>query len=318
MKIKQVPLDGLYFQDERFRISPFFSLDKLILSLKKIGLIQPPLVTWRDNLLILVTGWKRVLACLEMSLSPIPVICLEEKSDLKLFQKAFYENLTVREYSLLEKAEILNKLVHFGEGEKSILEHYLPLLGIPQTTYHLDLYLAFSEFSPEVKKAAYEKAMPFAALELLVAFSPRDRHRLLPLLLPLGQNKQKELLEDCREISIRDELPVSRILREPDIQKFLDSKKLSPLQKSNKIRHILRKKRYPYLSSRQDHFDSALRKADWPKDVSLHPSPFFEEDRFTLQFSFRNKEELESHLSNLHAISTKKEFSGVFKPPADD
>lgn len=318
MKTEYVPLDSLYLQDERFRISRFLSLDRLILSLKEIGLIHPPLVTWRDNLLILVTGWKRVLACLELSLSPIPVVCLEEQSDLKLFQKAFYENLAVREYSLLEKVEILKKLKHFGEEEKSILKHYLPLLSIPPTTYHLDLYVAFSEFSPEIKKAVHEKAMPFAVLELFAAFSPQDRHRILPLLLPLGQNKQKELLEDCREISIRDELPASEILRASDIQKVLDSKKLSPLQKSDRIRHFLRKKRYPYLSSRQERFDSALKKVDWPKDISLHPSPYFEEDNFTLQFSFRNEKELERHVSKLHDISTKKEFSEVFKPPPDD
>ena len=121
MKIQQVPLENLYLQDERFRISRFFSFDRLILSIKEIGLVHPPLVTWRDNLLIPVTGWKRILACLELSFSPIPVVCLDEPSDLKVFLKAFYENLAIREYSLLEKAEILKKLKHFGENEKSII-----------------------------------------------------------------------------------------------------------------------------------------------------------------------------------------------------
>jgi len=318
MKTENIPLDILYLQDERFRISYFFSLAKLVLSLKKIGLTHPPLAAWRDNLLILVTGWKRVLACLELSLSPIPIVCLEEQSDLKLFQKAFYENLAIREYSLLEKAEIVKKLLHFGEEKKSILKHCLPRLGIPPTAYHLDAYLAVAALSPEMKTFIHEKQMPLASVELLIGFSPEDRQLLLPLLLPLSQNKQKELLEDCREISIREELPVNRILAAADIQEILDAKKLSPLQKSNKIRHLLRKQRYPHLSSRQERFQTALRKVDWPRDVSLHPSPFFEEDRVTLQFSFRNEQELKSCLSKLQAASANKEFSGVFKPSADD
>ena len=318
MKIEQVPLDSLYLQDERFRISRFFSLDRLILSLKEIGLVHPPLVTWRDNLLILVTGWKRILACLELSLSPVPVVCLEEQSDLKVFLKAFHENLAIREYSLLEKGEILKKLKLFGEKEKSIVRHHLPRLGIPPTAYHLDMYLAFSEFLPDIQRTIHDKQMSFAVLELLASFSSQDRERLLPLLLPLGQNKQKELLEDCREISIREELSAVKILESTDIRKILASKKLSDLQKSNKIRHLLRKKRYPHLSSQQERFDTTLKEVDWPRDVSLEPSRFFEEDKMTIRFNFKNGEELKDTLSKLQEASSKKEFAKIFKPPTDD
>ncbi len=318
MNVEQVPLDTLYLQDERFRISRFFALDRLILSLKEIGLVHPPLVIWRDNLLILVTGWKRILACLELSLSPIPVVCLEEQDDLKVFLKAFHENLTIREYSLLEKAEILKKLKHFGEKEKSIVRHYLPRLGIPSTAYHLDTYLAFSEFHPDIQKTIHEKQMSFAVLELLASFSPQDRKRLLPLLLPLGLNKQRELLEDCREISIREDLSAVEILMSSDIRKILTSKKLSDLQKSNEIRHLLRKKRYPHLSSQQERFVTTLKNVDWQRDVNLEPSRFFEEDKMTLRFNFKNEEELKDTLSKLQEVSSKKEFVKIFKPPTDD
>ncbi len=318
MKTENIPLDSLYLEDERFRISYFFSLDKLILSLKEIGLVHPPLVTLRDNLLILVSGWKRVLACLELSLSPIPVVYVEDKSDLKAFLMAYYENLAVREFSLLEKAEILKRFKQFGEKEKPILKHHLPLLGIPPTAHHLDMYLFFSQLNPEIKKIIHEKHMSFASLEILATFSPQDREVFLPLLLPLNLNKQKELLEDFREISIRDDRPVSKIIESEEIRAILGSEKLSSLQKSNKIRHVLKKKRYPHLSSWEEKFDATLRNLDWPKDVSLQPSPFFEDDKVTLQFSFKNEQEFKRHLSKLQDVSSKKAFSGVFKPSSDE
>jgi len=318
MNMEYIPLDSLYLKDERFRISYFFSLDKLILSFKEIGLVHPPLVTWRDNLLILVSGWKRVLACLELSLSPIPVVCIEEKNDLKVFLMAYYENLAVREFSLLEKAEILKRLKHFGEKEKSILKHHLPQLGIPPTAYHLDMYLSFSRFSPEIKKIIHEKRMSFASLELLAGFRSQDRKVLLPLLFPLNQNKQKELLEDLREISIRDDMPVLKILKSEEIRAILGSEKLSSLQKSNMIWHVLKRKRYPHLSSWEEKFDAALKTVNWPEDVSLQPSPFFEDDKVILEFSFKSEQEFKRCLSKLQDVSSKKAFSRVFKPSSDE
>ena len=85
MKIKQLPLNQIFLQDERFRISHYFSLERMILSLRRVGLINPPLVCFRDNHFILVSGWKRTLACREIFLSPIPVQVSEEEDELGTF-----------------------------------------------------------------------------------------------------------------------------------------------------------------------------------------------------------------------------------------
>jgi len=83
MKKENLSPDEIYLKDERFRISYYFSLQRLMDSLRKIGLINPPLVTVRSGRFILVTGWKRVLACLKLSFPSIPVRVSEEKDDLQ-------------------------------------------------------------------------------------------------------------------------------------------------------------------------------------------------------------------------------------------
>ncbi len=313
MKKKNLSLKEISLEDERFRISYFFSLDKLILSIQKVGLLTPPLVALRDKHFILVTGWKRVLACIKLSLSPVPVFFLEEEDDLKTFLVAFYENLATREFSLLEKAEILRRLKKFGEDEKSIVKHYLALLDIPSALSNLESFLAFSGIEPEVKRIIHKKNIPFSSVKLLVGFTAQERKLLLPLLLPAGQSKLKGILEDLKEISRRNDIPSQKILSSKEILDIMESEKLSPLQKTDKVRQILRKKRYPALSLREESFDSLLKKLGLPKTVKVKPSPFFEEDNFMVNFSFENSEELKANLLKLQELSSKKEFSAIFK-----
>jgi hypothetical protein len=313
MKKKKLSLKEIFLEDERFRTSYYFSLEKLILSIQNVGLLSPPLVAFRDKHFILVSGWKRVLACIKLSLSSLHVFVIEEEDELKTFLMAFYENLAIREFSLLEKSEILSRLKRFGEDEKKIVQHYLPLLDIPSTLSHLESYLAFSKIESGVKRTIYEKNMPFSSVKILAEYTPQERKSLLPLLLASGQNRMKEILEDLKEISRRNDTAPKKILSSKEILNIMESEKLSPLQKADKIRLILRKKRYPALSSRRESFDSLLKKLRLPKTVAVKPSPFFEEDNFSVNFSFGNRKELINSLLKLQELASKQELSAILK-----
>lgn len=316
MKRETITLDKIFLKDERYRISHHFSLEKLIISLREIGLVHPPLLSLQDHRLILVSGWKRVLACLELSLSPLEVYVTEERDDLRIFLAALYENLATREFSLVEKSEILGKLEKFGEKKERIVKYYMPLLNIPPTPFYLDLFLGLSQFEPELKKAIHEKTMPLSTVQMLAEFASEERKLLFPLLLPLSQNKQRELLDDVGEVSRKNDIPVREILGAKDIQEILNSTKFSALQKSEKTRVVLKKKRYPFFSSWKEAFDSSLRKIHWPKEISIKPSPFFEDRNISLTFNFRNKREFEANLSKLQEIASRKEFPEMFRLPS--
>lgn len=313
MKRENLALSEIFLKDERFRISYYFDLDKLITSLKEVGLLNPPLVTQRGGRFILVSGWKRVMACLKLSLSPIPVLVVQGKSELETFLWAFYENLGAREFSLVEKAEVIAKLKKFGEDEKNIVSRYLPLLNIPPTLSHLDSYLVFSRLEPALKKFIHEKNLPFSLAELFLEFSTSERKRLLPLVSPLSRSKMKEFLESLKEISRRDELPVRKILASKEVKDILDSRRLSSLQKADRIRLVLRKKRYPILCSWEESFDSVRRKMRWPREIILTPTPYFEEKRLSVSFNFENQEEFKASLLKLEQLASKREFFELFK-----
>jgi len=303
----------IYLKDERFRISYYFSLEKMIDSLKKIGLIHPPLVTYRQGRAILVSGWKRVLACLKLSLASIPVEVSQVEDDLQNFFMAFYENLATRNFSLVEKAEIIHKLKEFGLEKNHIIKDYLPLLDIPSSSFCYEGYLALAQFKPEEKELIHEKNILFSSLQKLSAFKPESRKLILPFLLSLGQNKQKEVLENLQEISQRENIPVEEFLMTEEIQDILSSEKLPPLQKADNFRLLLRKRRYPLLSFWRESFDSSLKKMRWPKEIGIKHSPFFEDENISVTFNFKNKEELEENLMKLQKMASHEEFPRIFK-----
>lgn len=318
MQSATIPIKSLFLDDERFRISYFFSLDKLIQSLKHIGLVQPPIVAHRGGHTILVSGWKRVMACREISLSPLPVFVLEEEDDLKAFEVPLFENLAAREMSLLEKAEIVLRLKKFGEGEETIVKRYFPLLAIPPTLQSMDTYLSIAEFAPQIKKFIHDKNMTLVTAQLISELNPLERNLVIPLLEPFGQNKQRELLEGLLELSRKRRIPVEKLISSQKIQGVLSSEKLSPLQKSDQIRELLHRNMAPAVHAWKDTLDSTLKKLRWPREIVVSPSPYFEDNDLEIKFSAKSASDFQKKLSKLEDLAAKDDFPGIFPPYDDD
>jgi ParB family chromosome partitioning protein len=310
--IMKLGLDDINLGDERFRTSYFFPLDPFVRSLKRVGLVSPPVVCIREGSYVLVTGWKRILACREISLSPLSVLEAEEKPDLEMFLLAFFENLATREFGLAEKAEVVRRLEGFGETAEAVVRSYLPLLDLPADRAVRDLLIKLSRTGDDVKKFIRSKNPPLHVVRPLLELIPEEQAFLVPWLLMLGQNKQRELLEDLEEIEARDGTGLQELLASPGIREALVSSSLPAVQRSERLRAFLREKRFPLYSSWRESFEKARRGLGWPEDIGLAPSPFFEGEDLTVEFSFRSREEFLERLGRLEALASKKDFAGLF------
>jgi hypothetical protein len=314
-KLKQLDLHELNLEDTRFRISEFFSSDRLALSIKKIGLLYPLLVTLRKGRFVLVSGWKRLSACLKLGISRAPALILDEPDDLKAFLFGLYENLAGREFPLLEKAEIVARLDAFGMAGSKIMKDILPLLQIPPTAFYLDSFLSISRLDSIAKKAIAAKNLPFPIARMLAEFQTEDLEKIIPLLLPLGQNKQREVLEDLLEISKRKNIFPRHILETPGIRAVLQSSKWPPVQKSERVHLALRRERFPHLTAWEESFQSALRELGWPRGISLEPAAYFETDDMEASFRFKGEKEFQARLRQLLDVSSRQEFQKIFTRP---
>lgn len=313
MRSADIKLDAIKIKDERFRISYYFDLHALIHSISEIGLIHPPVITYRTGDAIIVTGWKRVLACLSLDLPSLPCFIFEGQDDFEAFRLCLEENLAFRQFSLLEKAQILRRLIQLGVPENAVVKDYLSPLGIPKTLNHLDIYLCISALDSETKAVIHSKNMAFPVVKLLIEYSEEERQLLLSFLHPLGQNKQRELLQNLLELSKRDRRSVQDILSGWETQKISADQNLSPHQKAEKIRNLIQRQRYPALSTWKDAFESQKKDLEWPDDIKIEPSPFFEGQEFSVQFTFKDFDEYRKKLNKLNQVASEEKISQLLK-----
>jgi hypothetical protein len=318
MKLFDVSLNDIDLKDDRFRISYFFDLEKLLLSIKKIGLVSPLIIVKREeSRYILVSGWKRIFACLDLSLSSIPVFLLDDEDDRRIFLLSLYENLAVRNFNLLEKAEILHRLNAFINDEKKIVRQFFPLLDIPATLSYLDIFLKIARLDFTWKKVIFEKKLSLPPIQLLTEFTPADRAPLLPLVLPMSLNKLKQFLEDLFELSKKTGDSPKAILSTPEIQSVRQADNVSSLQKAEKVRSLIRSKRYPSLSSWKKSFASSLKKARLSKEVAFNAPSFFEDGEFAVTFSLKNKEAFQKRLAKLQDLISDEDLFLMFERDHD-
>lgn len=318
MKYTTIDVDKIELKDDRFRISYFLPHQGLIESIKTAGLINPPVLSYREKIPVIISGWRRVFACRKLSFKSIPVFISEETDDLEAFKLTVYENLSIRKYSIVEKAEIVKKIKGFGAGEEEIVRKYLPLLDIPPLLKYLHPYLKIAEFELELKKLIHSRNTDFNVLKLMIEFSPPERMLLMPYILPLGKNKQRALVTTIYELSRKEEMSVADILSLPDVGKISEDEKLSSLQKAERLCSLLEAKRNPVLNSWNNAFDKVLKGLNISSGIVVTPSAFYEKEDISLNFSFKNRKEFINKLSELQKIADKNGFSGLFKNPSDD
>jgi ParB family chromosome partitioning protein len=299
--------------DERFRTSFFGSREKLAFSIKRVGLLHPPLVTRLDGRWVLVSGWKRVLACRDLGLAAIDAFDTGEKDALKNFLLGFLENLGAREFGLVEKAEILARLAAFGEKREALIKDDMPLLDLARNEDILRAMLEISGFSAAIKKGLEEMSAPFPVARQLTLFSPEERAAVLPHLLPLGRNKQKEVLENLWEVTRRDRVSVMDVLASQPVREVMEAGSLSGLQRSEGLRHELRRMRFPAVSRREEDFEKTVRGLDIPREVGLTPPAFFEKNEVRMSFSVRSPEALRSILDRLGRLAHDEHFRALFE-----
>ena len=318
MKFTQIDPAEIELADDSFRISFFYTGAELKNSIQEVGLLNPPVLTRREGRLILVSGWKRVLACMNLKLQLIPIFISSQKDELELFTTSVYENASVRSLTGVEKAETLARLKKFGASDAILVRRFFPLLGIPCNPEYLKLFFSLSEFNNEEKRLIHQKNMSIAVLQALVFFDAEERGLLLHWLQALGQNKQRELLNLLRDISQREKQSPLNILSVPQIRELAINDMLSLPQKAEKILSFLREARNPSLSLWTKAFEAVLKKLDIERGILVDPSPYFEGEDLSLHFSFKSREELLTKLGQVKKLADQSNFNDIFKTPPQD
>lgn len=305
-KLQLIDLDQVDFSDRLFQISTSVS-DELEASIRLVGLTSLPILQQMSvRRFRIVSGFRRLVALRNIGHNDFQaLIASQDLSPLKLFEIAIYDNMSVRPLNPIEISTILNKLEYrFNLTDNEIVERYLPKLGLGKNAKILALYIPLAILEQPIQEAVANDQIALQIASQLALASADERSLFLELVqqLHLGKNKQKDYWRLLRDLSMIEKCSITNILSRPQAQKIIKDQQLSPSQRGESLKHFLYQMRYPRYSRTEDKYHELIKEMRLPPDLSFKPTPFFEGDRFTVQFSFRTRSEYHQMVRRLQEL----------------
>jgi ParB/RepB/Spo0J family partition protein len=311
IKCSQIDFDNTYF----LMSYPLVS-EKIIESVGTIGVLHPIIVSSCEGTYQIITGFKRAYACRQLGLEMVNayIYQVEPENALSAFSLALHENVSHRTFNDVEKSLILTKLLEqFHCDRAEVIRYYMPILGLAPNGKVLDIYLKLADFEEEIKRYIAAHELPMAMFELLANLSSDDRTAVFTLIstLKLGVNTIKELVTELDEIALRDNCSIHYVLSGKHIQEILDHEKYSKPQKAERIRRIIRERRYPELTTLESEYHKHLTQLHLPHGLRVQTDKFFEDEELSVAFRFQTPEQLREFAEELLKLSQTRELQNL-------
>lgn len=289
-----------------FTMSYCFSIGKLLQSIKEVGLINPPILyATPNNRFNIVCGLRRIIACEILGIDRIPAILVENASNLQLLLINFYDNLTVRNFNLIEQAMMIERLsIFFDEHE---LSKFLVLFNMKPAKETIDFCRWLTSLPDYFKIHVARGEFSIKYLNLLKDLSPADFDFVVDLSIRLSLSKSysEELVSVVRDISVTRDMPFSQLSIASRFYEIIDSDK-QVSQKTKEVMELLREYRNPRYSLAKESFLRLKKRIEFVDYINLETNPYFEEDYYTLKLKFKDGEELKERLDSLLDIVQKE------------
>ncbi len=311
-QIKQISIDNL--DTAEFAVSYPIEKQQLVDSIRKVGLIQPLVVYPKDAAYHVICGYRRLWAAGRLGFSSIDCIIIERIPPLETLKLAIYDNLSIRKFNIIEKSNIINKLLEYLPPEKVITE-YLPLLGLAAHYKILNKFLAVFGLKEKVKQAVAQGAINEDIAYDLSKWPKAEQISLANIFkrIPFSASNQRQIISLIWEISRREDKTLSDVLGCEQITGLLSDTALGNPQKAQSIKQYLKQRRYPKLNIAEGKFNGYIKAIKLPAGTKLIPPAYFEGGKFRLECSFSTPEQLHDQLLELEKLGQKKVWQDIFK-----
>ena len=320
----QVPLSLINSEDQTFRITTEAGIDDILHSIKNIGLINPPILIKNKIKYTIICGFRRIAACRMLGLLNIEAKILGSiTNEIDCVKCAITDNSFQRPLNLIEQSRSLFMLSGFFKDITNLADA-ASSLGLPHNPslikkiiniYHLPLF---------IQNCILSNSIPFPMALELGTFEKDVGITFAKIFndLKLGLNKQRELITLINEISLRENIPVIKVIQESGFQEILQNDELDRTKKTEKLRFYLKKRRYPSITRAEQKFEELVKELKLGNSVELLPPKNFEGNTFIIKLHFNNLKDLQDHSDTLEGILQnpifKKQMSEVGDQGADE
>ena len=315
MKYKEAILE-LHQIDENditYRITTETHIEDLAASIEDIGLLNAPILERRDDHFIILSGFRRVVACNLLNIDQIRTrIVSSETPQLDRVKIAISENSFQRTLNLIETSRALNLLAGFLE-DKVRIQATASKLALPENPKMIDNIMQLSFLPDSIQQAVLSETigLPVAlhlgkmeepVVEILVDIFEKLRFSL---------NKQREIILLSEEISHREDISLLDFLKNPLIDTIMNNKDMDRSQQGRELRRYLKQRRYPELSHAEAVFEKEKKALKLENQIRLHPPLHFEGETYTFQFQFSTLKEYQNRLATLNRLADHASFKKI-------
>lgn len=312
---KRVQIDQIDLSDRTYIFTFEPPMSEMVLSIKQVGLLNSPVLEQigQDRYRV-VSGMRRIVALNHLAENEVTAKIYSGEShtpNMDLFLLNLYENAATRKFNVVEKALILDRLVRlFHVPENEIFEKYFPLLELGSNKIVLQRYLKLVDSEDYLRHAVFADEISLETILTLMEMPAKERTFIFHFFqqLKLGKNNQKEFFRLLHDISRMSGKSFSEILKQESIDDILTNENLTLPVKGNRVKEILKKMRFPRLTEVESRFNNLKKQMKLPPTIHLNPSPFFEGDKYFVEFNFRNKAEFDQALTYLSRLAENKEL----------
>ncbi len=311
-KIIKLPL--IDSKDDSFRITTQKNIDHLMDSIDNMGLLNLPLLIEKSSGYKIVCGFRRIEACRQLDWSDIEVRILDSDTKrLECIKYAITDNSLQRPLNLIEQSRSINMLCDFFKDFSSLGKE-LSDMGLPDNQSIIKKINELCHLPGSVQNGILSNTISLImALELgRLQQEAGEGFAKLFETLKLSLNKQREILTLVKEISLREDISILKVIENNILQKILTNEDLDRNQKIRKIRTYLKQRRFPVITAAEKEFEKHLKKLKLGNGIKLIPPDNFEGSIYFLKFSFRNLIELKDRKASFDAFIQNPSLRKIF------
>lgn len=312
-----IALNTIDVEDRRFAISdPLENIDHLAQSIAMVGLLHPPMVQAAGNSRYrIISGFRRIFALKKLGRTTTPVYMLsEDRSEQELALLAITENAHQRSLNLVEQARSAKLLCRTVSGPTR-LSDCARMVELPQNQSMLGRISRLCDLPQEVQTAIGDGTIGYAVACELVDLTAAEAVQFARLFkeIPLGMNKQREVIERIREIAKREGCQTIEIFGRQWMREIIDSTDADRGGKARALRLCLKKKRFPQLSAYEKRWDTIVASMALPPNIRLAAPPAFEGQTFQVTIGFAELSQLSENKTILQKLADHHELGQLLK-----
>lgn len=302
--VKTVSLAHIDGGEETYRITTAHPIDELCLSLRCIGMINPPVLVRRGSAFVIICGFRRISAARHLGWAEIPARILEApSSQLQCAQLAIADNASQRSLNPVEASRAISLLAD-SAPDRLELVRLCNDVGLSVNIRLVEKLAPMCRLPVAVQDGIISNTISLSVAEMLREMDAEAANAFAEMFskLKLSLNKQRELVEHSKEIAFIEDRSVLSVLQDAAVHSALYDKDTDRNRKAELIRNHLKQRRFPNLTRAMSAFGETLKTLGLDQKAKLSPPPDFEGAAYTLTLSFTNASELENHKKNIDRI----------------